>query len=143
MKPLHGSRGLLHRFHIERVFHPPYVLFRQCRAPGRQVVDVAARLGVVPGMKPRIGLLHRQDVDVVRQLVVQAQEQGLQRQVGGFDVQMRHLAQGVYPGIGAPGALQFKIIGLENIFADVHDGALHGAGIFLQLPAFVAGAFVF
>ena len=104
-----GDGGLAHPADVDRLLAPTTRTFSRTRcAAGRSDRDT--------GAPPRRGAheigaarRRRQDVDVRRQLVVQAPPERLGRQRRA-DVEVRHLRQRVDAGIGAARAVKLEVL---------------------------------
>ena len=70
-----------HRAEIERLADPPDERLGERRPAAGDLVEVAARDGIVPRVEAVRRLVDREDVDVGRQLVVEAAPERLGRQV--------------------------------------------------------------
>ena len=66
------ARRLAHPRDVERLLDPPDVGLEERRLPAGDLIEVAARLGVVPGVEAVRRLVDPPDVDVRRQRVVDA-----------------------------------------------------------------------
>jgi hypothetical protein len=110
----------------------------------RDLIKIRARLRVVARVKTGRGLGHVQDGDARGQPVVQFAQNlgGAQRGRLAANFQMSHLAHGVDPGIGAPGALQLHVAS-KQLLDGLLQLALHGPGVDLLLPAGETRAVVF
>lgn len=114
------------------------------------------------GMETRMGFFHGEDIDIMRQCVVEAHEQLLGGEADRSGVgaapleaavsragwscaqcEVCDLAAGVDAGIGAAGAVKFEVAGAEHLFGCFEQFALYGAIVFLYLPAGIAAAVVF
>ena len=99
-------RRTLHSGHIQRLWEDVEVAAFQHVGDGAvpDAVTVGLGTGVEPGVEPFRGRLCGDDADVGGQVAVQLPQQ-LRRlhRVGQFHV--GHLSQGVYPSIGAAGAV--------------------------------------
>src|SRR5688572_23451918 len=94
--------GLLDRGDIQAVFQPPDKRFRKGGPPSRDLVEVDPRLRVMTRMKILRGPITAQDVDVVRQKVVESPPQF--HRVDRFPAsEMSDLGDSVNSGIGAAG----------------------------------------
>lgn len=136
--------GIAHGGEVERVAHPPHVFFGECVAPFGDLIDVAAAARVVAGVESGRGFFDPQDVDVVRQHVVEAHLDLVEREAGGrIHLEVGHLAARVHACVGAACALEVEASGLEDCGSGFQKFALHGAVVFLELPTRVARAVVF
>ena len=109
----------------------------------RDLVEVASRDGAVARVKARGHALGGQDVDVVRQRVVDARDERGRRQLDA-EIDVRDLAERVHAGIGAAGAVRLERRAARRLSASgAVELALHRARVLLDLPAAVAGAGVF
>jgi hypothetical protein len=107
--------------------------------PSRDLIEIAARHGVVPRVEAVRHLLDGDDVDVGWQLVVQlpAQRLGSHRRV---ELEVRDLRERVHAGIGPARAVELELAGLERFADGAVDLTLDRAGVLLDLPAAVARA---
>ena len=130
---------LLHRRQVERLLDPPDVRFSERGPASRDVVQVASRSGVVPGVELVRRLLDGDDVDVGRQLVVDSAAQRLSVEVR-VDVEVRDLRQRVDAGVGASRPVQLELRAAGRRADRPIDLALNRARVLLNLPAAVASA---
>src|SRR4029078_1099226 len=81
----------------------------------------------------------RQDVDVRREFIVEPAHERRRRKRRAH-IEVRHLRQRMHTGIGPSGAVQLEIPSSGDVAHRAIDFSLHGAGIFLNLPAAVPRA---
>ncbi len=143
VETLEPGSGFAHGLHVEAVAHPPHIFFTESIAPLRDLIDVTAAPGIVSSMETCINWLYPQDVDVVREFVVEAHEYLIHREFGGWHFHVSHLASGVYTRIGTACPINFDLFGTKNFSRRRQEFALHRAVVFLQLPARVPRAVVF
>src|SRR5439155_11603449 len=132
-------RRVAHACDVERLLHPPDVRLGERRAAPRELIQVAARDGVVPRVKTVRHLRRREDVDVGRQLVVQPPAQRVGRQIRA-DVEMRHLRERVHAGVGPARSVQLEVLAPGDRADSAVDFTLHRLRVLLDLPAAVACA---
>ena len=107
--------GLVHLFDVQGIFDPPHEVFAKSVTAAGNLVDVAARNGVVAGMEFLRHRIHADDVDIVGQQVIQFLPNQPHRHFGAH-VQVRHLSEGVYTCVGAPRAIYFYLFGFKYCF---------------------------
>ena len=124
---------------VNRLAHPPHERLRERGAPPGDLIEIPARHGVVARVKSVRHDGRRQDVDVRRQLVVQAPPERLGRQRRA-DVEVRHLRQRVNAGIGAARAVKLEVLAAGDASRRAIDFALNRSRVLLDLPAAVTRA---
>ena len=134
-----GGRGA-QSIDVQRVAHPPHPRLRQRGAAPRDLVEVAARDGVVAGVERGLGGRGAEHVNVARQALVEGAAE-----VGGvealLEAQMRALLQRVHAGVGASRSAELDH--REAGFADrAQQRPHHRRRVLLLLPAAVARALV-
>ena len=75
--PWQQRTGVAHCAHIQTVFDPPNELFVEGRAARRNLIQIAARDGIVARVKAISGFFHRKHVDVRRQPIIQSVQEFL------------------------------------------------------------------
>ena len=141
--PGSSRRGRGHGVQIEFMGNPPAVMVVQGGAAGavEDAVFVSLGEGRFAGVKLRRGLPGLQHRNIIGQHGVEPFVKGLERD-GAAGAETGHLAQGVHPGVGAPGADELDRLpgeALQGLFQNL----LNGEVALLALPAVVAGAVVF
>ena len=127
----------LHPAEVEFVLHPPDVPLAEGRPAAGDQVEIAPSPGHVAGMEARRRLLHLEDVDRGGEEVVETMEDLLQREtVRG--VQVGDLGKGMDAGVGPAGPLDLHLPP-EELPGGIDQGPLDAPGVFLHLPAAVAG----
>ena len=137
--PTKASAASRMRAHVERILHPPHVRLRERRPPPGDLIHIAARHRVVARVKTVRHDDRRQDVDVARQLVVDAAPERVGRQARAH-VEMRHLRQRVNARVGPARSVQLEVLPAGHGPDRAIDLALDRPGVLLNLPAAVSGA---
>ena len=131
-----------HQFDVEVVANPPDKRFGKRGAATRDLIDVAARKGVVTRMEALGRPGQVDEVDVSWQFVVDHAQQ--RRFVNpGIQLQVSDLANGVHARVGPPRAIQLECLRAGRGTDGPFDLAGHGPGVLLDLPPAVARAGVF
>ncbi len=143
MFPLDKTGGPAHPVQIQGRPQMPAALEVQGGAhpPVQEAVLVGLGLGAIAGVEIFGGLCGLQNDDVPGEETVQALPKGGQRQ-SRPGPEMRHLPQGMHPGISPARAVQANFPADEPGQAGFHN-FLNRQGIALPLPAVIAGAVVF
>src|SRR5204863_8491079 len=131
--PFQRLGGELHRRDVEAVLDPPDERLGKRGAARGDLVEINARLRVVPGVEAIAGARGGQDVDVVRQQVVELARE-LQRIDGLVRAQMRYLRRRVHAGVGTPGAAHVDLA--QDLRRRADEMTLDGfRRVTLRLPA--------
>ena len=104
-----------------------------------RIVPETVAINLPPGGKPRVETgrdePHREDADFGGQVRVQRGSPAVHRMaVRDRDIHVRHLAAGVYPGIGAPGTMHNDSFPSAKPGESRFQPILHGFAVRLALP---------
>ena len=125
---------------VERASDPPDQFLEEGGSARRELIPIATRKGIVPGMERGGHLLDAQNVNVGRQDPVERVGQGGGRE-GGRGVKVCHLAFGMNAVVGASGPEEPRLI-TELASDGGKDLPGDGAALRLYLPPGVARALV-
>ena len=142
LHPHEGPRRCPHPRDIERFLDPPDVGLEEGRLAAGDLIQVAARLGVVARVEAVRGLVDPPDVDVGREGVVEAAAQRVRRQVG-IQVEVGDLRERVHAGVCPPGAVELELTAASHVAHGPIDLSRDRPRVLLDLPAAVTRPRVF
>ena len=138
--PTNAAAATRIRVDVQPLLDPPHVWLEERALAACDLIEVAARHGVVPGVEPMRHPVDRPDIDVVRQRVVDPRAQRFRRQIG-VELEVRDLGERVHAGIGPARRRTTRTRdGRVDVAHRAIDLALHRPRVLLNLPAAVAAA---
>ena len=140
--PTNGRAASRIRADVERFLDPPDVGLEEGRLAAGDLIEVAARLGVVARVEAVRGLVDPPDVDVRRERVVDAVAQRVRRQVG-VELEVRDLRERVHARVGPSRAIELELRTPRHVRDRALDFSRDRPRVLLDLPAAVAGSGIF